>query len=108
MSEAIIHLKGAKKTYQSGDTVVVALDKTTETLNKGELTLIMGPSGSGKTTLLSLIGCIMGHMQALDCIALCITVLNAVKLSSCYMLLSRYYYKYSDYLRTVFFLRSLF
>lgn len=59
MSEAIIHLKGAKKTYQSGDTVVVALDKTTETLNKGELTLIMGPSGSGKTTLLSLIGCII-------------------------------------------------
>ena len=59
MPEVIIEVKGVKKTYQSGDTTVVALDHTDEVFNKGELTLIMGPSGSGKTTLLSLVGCII-------------------------------------------------
>lgn len=59
MPETIIEVKGVKKTYQSGDTTVVALDTTDAVFNKGELTLIMGPSGSGKTTLLSLIGCII-------------------------------------------------
>lgn len=59
MPETIIEVKGVKKTYQSGDTTVVALDTTDVVFNKGELTLIMGPSGSGKTTLLSLIGCVI-------------------------------------------------
>lgn len=59
MTEAIVEVKNVKKTYNSGDTTIVALDTASETFNKGELTLIMGPSGSGKTTLLSLIGCII-------------------------------------------------
>lgn len=59
MNQAIVQVKNVKKTYQSGDTLVTALDSTTETFNKGELTLIMGPSGSGKTTLLSLVGCVI-------------------------------------------------
>src|SRR5690606_20453324 len=58
-SQKIIEVINVKKTYQSGDTTVVALDNATESFNKGELTLIMGPSGSGKTTLLSLIGCVI-------------------------------------------------
>jgi len=59
MNQEIVRVKNVKKTYQSGDTLVTALDTTTEIFNKGELTLIMGPSGSGKTTLLSLIGCVI-------------------------------------------------
>ena len=59
MNQAIVQVKNVKKTYQSGDTLVTALDSTTETFNKGELSLIMGPSGSGKTTLLSLVGCVI-------------------------------------------------
>ena len=59
MNQAIVRVQNVKKTYQSGDTLVTALDSTTETFNKGELTLIMGPSGSGKTTLLSLVGCVI-------------------------------------------------
>lgn len=59
MSNTIVEVKNASKTYLSGDTTVVALQPTTVTFNKGELTLIMGPSGSGKTTLLSLVGCII-------------------------------------------------
>src|SRR5690606_24855349 len=59
MQQPIITLKGVKKTYQTGDTTITALDSTDLTLNKGELTLIMGPSGSGKTTLLSIVGCVI-------------------------------------------------
>ncbi len=59
MSNTIVEVKNASKTYLSGATTVVALQPTTVTFNKGELTLIMGPSGSGKTTLLSLVGCII-------------------------------------------------
>jgi len=59
MANTIVEVKGASKTYQSGDTTVVALQPTSVSFNKGELTLIMGPSGSGKTTLLSLVGCII-------------------------------------------------
>ena len=59
MENPIIEIKGATKTYQSGDTVITALHPTETYFNTGELTLIMGPSGSGKTTLLSLIGCII-------------------------------------------------
>lgn len=59
MTNPIIEIKGATKTYQSGDTLITALYPTHTYFNTGELTLIMGPSGSGKTTLLSLVGCII-------------------------------------------------
>jgi len=59
MENPIVQIKGATKTYQSGDTLITALHPTHTYFNTGELTLIMGPSGSGKTTLLSLVGCII-------------------------------------------------
>lgn len=52
-------IKEASKIYKTGDTVVVALAKSTLEFNTHELTLILGPSGSGKTTLLSLLGCVI-------------------------------------------------
>jgi putative ABC transport system ATP-binding protein len=55
----IAKLEDVSKQYQVGDQTITALEKTTFTLNEGELTLIIGPSGSGKTTLLSLIGCVI-------------------------------------------------
>lgn len=57
--EVVAALVNAKKTYNAGDTAIVALNSTTLEINAGELLLIMGPSGSGKTTLLSLIGCVI-------------------------------------------------
>lgn len=57
--EIVASLIKAKKTYNTGDTVIVALESTTMEVYKNELMLIMGPSGSGKTTLLSLLGCII-------------------------------------------------
>lgn len=52
-------LKGASKKYQSGDTVITALEPCDIEFKSHELTLILGPSGSGKTTLISLIGCVI-------------------------------------------------
>jgi len=55
----VAELKGASKSYKSGDTVINALFPTTLKVLAGELLLIIGPSGSGKTTLLSLLGCVI-------------------------------------------------
>jgi putative ABC transport system ATP-binding protein len=57
--EIAASIKGASKEYQTGDTVITALQPTTFDFMKKELTLIIGPSGSGKTTLLSLLGCVI-------------------------------------------------
>ncbi|GAA4408432.1 ABC transporter ATP-binding protein [Nibrella viscosa] len=59
----IAQLEKANKLYQVGDQTITALDKTTLSLNEGELLLIIGPSGSGKTTLLSLIGCLINPTE---------------------------------------------
>ncbi|MFJ9848911.1 ABC transporter ATP-binding protein [Streptomyces sp. NPDC101150] len=43
---------GLTKTYGSGDTQVVALDRVSIDFREGEFTAIMGPSGCGKSTLM--------------------------------------------------------
>lgn len=57
--EVVASLNNASKQYKTGDTVITALQPTTCSFRKNELTLIIGPSGSGKTTLLSLLGCVI-------------------------------------------------
>ena len=54
----MIEIKGVKKDYALGDTIVHALRGIDFTVSEGELIGIVGPSGSGKTTLLNIIGCI--------------------------------------------------
>ena len=44
------------KYYQTGDTVVKAVDDVNFTIEKGEFCVIVGESGAGKTTLLNLLG----------------------------------------------------
>ncbi|HZH54062.1 MAG TPA: ABC transporter ATP-binding protein [Sphingobacteriaceae bacterium] len=58
-SEDMVRLEAVSKTYQTGDTIITALDQTDLSFQSGKLTLIMGPSGSGKTTLLSIVGCVI-------------------------------------------------
>jgi len=64
----IAELIGASKIFKSGNTEIVALQKTDLTLRRGELLLIVGPSGSGKTTLLSLLGCVLYPTDGCVCI----------------------------------------
>jgi len=54
----IIEIKGLKKDYPLGKTVVHAVRGVDLNITEGEFISIIGPSGSGKTTLLNVIGCI--------------------------------------------------
>lgn len=54
----LIEIKGLKKNYPLGETIVHAVRGVDLTINEGEFMSIIGPSGSGKTTLLNVIGCI--------------------------------------------------
>lgn len=56
MSEIVLSVSALKKYYESGDTVVKAVDDVTFDAKKSEFVTIVGRSGCGKTTLLSLIG----------------------------------------------------
>ena len=53
---AALELHQVRKTYESGDEVVVALDSTDLVIDSDEIIALVGPSGSGKTTLLSIAG----------------------------------------------------
>jgi putative ABC transport system ATP-binding protein len=49
----MLEIRELTKTYQSGDSVITALDHVSHTFTSG-VTAIVGPSGSGKSTLLNL------------------------------------------------------
>jgi putative ABC transport system ATP-binding protein len=53
---AVVHARGLRKDYGSGDGLVRALDSVDLDVNRGEAVAVMGPSGCGKSTLLHLIG----------------------------------------------------
>lgn len=57
MSAAVlIEAKDVQRYYQSGTTVVKALDGVTLSILPGEYLSLMGPSGSGKTTFFNIVG----------------------------------------------------
>lgn len=56
MQSQIIDAKNLTKTFGQGTQKVVAIDKMTFTINKGEFVVMLGPSGAGKTTILNLLG----------------------------------------------------
>lgn len=53
---AYIEFNKVVKKYDMGDIPITALDKTTFSIEKGELVVILGPSGAGKTTALNILG----------------------------------------------------
>ena len=54
----LLELKDIKRHYESGDSVVKALDGVTLTIGQGEFVAVMGQSGSGKSTLMNILGCL--------------------------------------------------
>ena len=53
MSSALLEFRNVSRHY-TAQTAVVAVDRVSFTLAKGDFTALVGPSGSGKTTLLNL------------------------------------------------------
>lgn len=56
--KAVIDLRGIKKVYTMGESLIQALNGINLTVSRGEMVAIMGSSGSGKSTLLNIIGCL--------------------------------------------------
>lgn len=56
MKQEIIKLKDVCKSYQMGESKVIAACDINLTINKGEFVAITGPSGSGKSTMMNLVG----------------------------------------------------
>jgi putative ABC transport system ATP-binding protein len=52
----LVHAKGLRKDYGSGEGMVRALDAVDLDVIRGEAVAVMGPSGCGKSTLLHLLG----------------------------------------------------
>ena len=53
----VVSADALTKVYQRGREEVLALDRATFEVHRGEFIAIVGPSGAGKTTLLNLLGC---------------------------------------------------
>lgn len=51
-----IQVNECSKYFQVGDSRVIANNKISFTINKGEFVVIVGPSGAGKSTMLNLLG----------------------------------------------------
>lgn len=63
MSTSALVMEQVRKTYQMGDTTVVALDRCDLDVASDEIIALVGPSGSGKTTLCSIAGGILSATE---------------------------------------------
>jgi ABC-type lipoprotein export system ATPase subunit len=54
----MIELQSITKVYNAGDVPLVALDRVSVHIARGEMLAIVGASGSGKSTLMNILGCL--------------------------------------------------
>ena len=54
--KVLLELRGVKRDYNQGETVISVLSDAHLQIRGGELTALVGPSGSGKSTLLNIAG----------------------------------------------------
>jgi ABC-type lipoprotein export system ATPase subunit len=54
--QPLLELRHVSRTFEVGETTVVALDNVSLTIGAAEMVAIQGPSGSGKSTLLQIVG----------------------------------------------------
>ncbi|GIF07876.1 ABC transporter ATP-binding protein [Actinoplanes siamensis] len=54
-TESVVHIENVSKTYGSGSNALLALDRVSLDVQRGEFVCLLGASGCGKSTLLSLV-----------------------------------------------------
>lgn len=55
---SLIEAHDITKVYSLGDVELLALDRISVSIEKGEFVSVMGPSGSGKSTFMNMLGCL--------------------------------------------------
>lgn len=58
MDQPLVTLRNVSRFYESGESVVKALNDVTLSIWPGEFIAIMGQSGSGKSTMMNILGCL--------------------------------------------------
>lgn len=58
MAEAVIAVRGLRKTYHTEAGPVPVLHGVDFSMGRGEFVAVMGPSGSGKSTFMNILGCL--------------------------------------------------